>query len=275
MRVHTNVVQPRPVYGVDFSGASMAGRKIWIARGVPAEHGLRLEACYRAQELPDGGPQRTAALTALRQLIAREGDTCFGLDFPFGLPRSLVEEPDWEAFIARFAERFSDARHFRSACIQAAGGRELKRLTDRESQTPFCCYNLRLYRQTYYGLREVLAPLVRDGLACVLPMQAARPGRAWLLEICPASALKQYGLYRPYKGRGAAQAAARQQLVVELEGQGVLLDDAQRRAVVDDCDGDALDSLIAAWSVWRALQRPAGLAVNSHPAYGCEGYVYV
>ena len=253
----------------------MAGRKTWIARGAADEHSLRLEACFRAQELPGAGPQRMAALTALRRLIAREASACFGLDFPFGLPQALVEGIGWEAFITEFPERFKDAQQFRLACIRAAQGRELKRVTDLESRTPFCGYNLRLYRQTYYGMREVLAPLVRDGLVCVLPMQPALSGRAWLLEICPASTLKHFGLYRPYKGRGMAQAAARQQLVAGLEQSGLRLDDTQRRAAVADHDGDALDSLIAAWSVWRALERPAGIAVNTHPAYGCEGYVYV
>jgi len=267
--------QPRRVYGVDFSGAAMAGRKIWIAKGVAGEHSLRLEACFQAQDLPGAGPRRAAALAALRQLIADEAGACFGLDFPFGLPRPLATEPDWEAFIGQFARRFGDVQQFRADCLRAAQGRELKRVTDVESRTPFCCYNLRLYRQTYYGIRDVLAPLVQDGLVCVLPMQPMVPGRAWLLEICPASTLKRYGLYQPYKGRGMAQGAARQRLVACLEQQGVRLEAAQRSVILDDHDGDALDSLIAAWTVWRALQHPEGIAVNTHPAYGYEGYVYV
>ena len=61
-------------------------------------------------------------------------------------------------------------------------------------------FRLRLYRQTYFGIRDVLYPLARDQQVCVLPMQSVLPDRAWILKICPASTLKRENLYlRRYK----------------------------------------------------------------------------
>lgn len=84
---------------------------------------------------------------------------------------SSSKRKPWEDFVRSFAERCSDPQHFKEACRAADGGRELKRVTDKESHTPFSPYNLWLYRQTYFGIRDLLRPLVHDGLVSVLRMQ--------------------------------------------------------------------------------------------------------
>ena len=43
------------VYGVDFSGARDAGRRIWLAEGRVGGGRLRVESCYPAEELPGSG----------------------------------------------------------------------------------------------------------------------------------------------------------------------------------------------------------------------------
>ena len=198
------------IHGVDFSGAAKAGRKIWIASGTVADGVLAIHACRRAADLPGSSADREAALTALRNFIAERPADDFGLDFPFSLPRDLIAEPSWEEFLRSFPERYPDAQAFRRACREATGGREAKRLTDYDARTPFSAYNLRLYRQTYYGIRDVLRPLVLGRLACVLPMQPVQHHSAWLIEICPASTLKAFArqsrldLSAPYKGKAAA-----------------------------------------------------------------------
>jgi hypothetical protein len=139
-------------------------------------------------------------------------------------------------------------------------------------------YNLRLYRQTYFGIRDVLHPLVRDHLACVLPMQRMLRGRPWVLEICPASTLKHCGLYLPgYKRGGDAGCAARERILEGLEATGSLdiLSSDLRARVLSNRGGDALDSVIAALATFRALRDPALLVVERSAAYALEGYVYV
>ena len=84
----------------------------------------------------------------------------FGLDFPFGLPISLVKEHAWDEFIMAFPSSFPNPDDFKKKCFSKAGNQELRRRTDCEAHTPFSPYNLRLYKQTYYGISKVLFPLI-------------------------------------------------------------------------------------------------------------------
>ena len=45
---------PDRIYGVDFSGAKDAGKKIWIAEGVVKGDSLLIEDCFRARDLRKG-----------------------------------------------------------------------------------------------------------------------------------------------------------------------------------------------------------------------------
>jgi hypothetical protein len=267
----------RRVYGIDFSGARDAGKKIWIAAGSVVDGTLQIHDCYRAEALPNSGRGRDRCLAALRELVAAEKTAVFGFDFPFGLPQELATEPDWETFALAFPARYRDAEAFRRECQVTAGGRELRRRTDWESRTPFSPYNLRLYRQTFYGIRDLLHPLVRDRVASVLPMQRPAPDRPWVLEICPASTVKREGLPTSYKGKASgSRRAARETILGTLEGTGALVVEPEtlRTLILDDRGGDALDSVIAAYAVTRALREPAGLVTEEHD-YRIEGYVYV
>jgi hypothetical protein len=159
-------------------------------------------------------------------------------------------------------------------CTAASGGRELKRFTDIEAKTPFSPYNLRLFRQIYFGIREVLGPLLRNNAVCVLPVQRALPDRAWLLEICPASTLKREHLSIPYKGRGEKKRTARVKILEGIKKTGGLKirKSALRSKILEDRDGDALDSVIAALATFRALKN--GFAFDKNAPYALEGWVY-
>jgi hypothetical protein len=267
----------RQIHGVDFSGASDAGRRIWIASGELAGEGLRLDSCRPAEALPGSGRAREPCFAALRAFVAAEARAVFALDFPFALPAAMMPKGSWEAFALTFEERHADAEAFLAACRAAGEGRELWRATDRETKTPFSAYNLRIYRQTYYGIRDLLAPLVAAGRACVLPMQPPAPDRAWLLEICPAATLKQMGLYRSYKGVAPGRRESREHILTALEATGglFLASRALHALLLDDPGGDALDSAVAAFTAARVLRRPEALAAALDPVYAREGYVYL
>jgi hypothetical protein len=267
--------QPRQVYGVDFSGAAKAGKKIWITQGVIEGEALRIEACHQAADLPGSSVERARCLAALRDFVRQETAGAFGFDFPFGLPRELVEEDTWQDFVVSFPDRYAGPESFRQTCRTAFDGSELKRVTDRETKTPFSVYNIRLYRQTYYGIRDLLAPLVHNGLACVLPMQTAASDKPWVLEICPASTLKQLGLYRPYKGKSGEHVAGRTHILQAIEEITPLpVPTLLRSEILEDAGGDALDSVVAAFAVFRALSDARDLVPEDKGAYALEGYVY-
>lgn len=267
-------VPPR-ILGLDFSGAAQAGRHIWLTWAGPRGSYLQVTRCLPAADLPGGGPEREQALAALVAHLRGSGSFVAGCDFPFGLHVSLVPEADFAAFLRAFPGRYPDAANFLAACRFAGRERALKRDCDLEARTPFAPHNLRVYRQTYHGIRDVLLPLVEGAGAVVVPLQTPVAGRPWLLETCPASALKRYGRYRPYKGRTPAHRAVRASLLAWLVAEGVRVPGgALRQHYLDDVNGDALDSLIAAWIAWHAVAREETLLPPLSAAQRIEGYVY-
>jgi hypothetical protein len=266
------------LFGIDFSGAKDAGDRIWISRCSVADEGLHIERCAPARDLPGSGTERDRCLEALRTLIAGAGEATFGLDFPFSLPRNLINYHSWESFVLAFPNEYASPEAFRQACREATPGRELKRKTDREAKAPFAPYNIRLYRQTYYGIRRLLAPLVEMDQARLLPMQEPAEGKPLVLEVCPASTLKEENLYLSYKGSPECCLRARQRILQGLEQKEVKIESTELRlTVVGDAGGDALDSVVAAVATFRAQQDPAfpSSERRDDDAYAAEGYIYV
>ena len=139
------------------------------------------------------------------------------------MPKDLIAAESWSEFLERFSERFGSEADFRESCTDSAlrvGDRkELRRRTDIEAAAPFSPYNLRIYRQTYYGIKELLGPLVSKNLVNVPPLHDSGDGVPWLMEVCPASTLKASGLYGSYKdARGSVE--AREFILRALEESG-------------------------------------------------------
>jgi len=270
---------PSCVYGIDFSGAKKAGTKIWIASATIVRDILEIEDCCQAKDLPDSAAERDQCLCALRHFISTQKTCAFGIDFPFGLPKIVVKANSWEEFVLSFGNHYTDPEQFREICWVAAGNCEERRDTDRITRTPFSPYNRRLYRQTYYGIRDVLSPLVRNQLVCVLPMQRMSPSRPLLFEICPASTLRRMGLRQPYKGhhKDKDKRAIRAHILGGIENAGAIKikTSTLRLKILDDPAGDALDSVIAAFATFRALRNLAHSSVPGSETYALEGYVYV
>lgn len=234
----------RALYGVDFSGARQYARKLWLAAWEP--DGQATVTCAAAWSDFD-----YAALVA--RIAAAPG--VWLLDFPFGLAASLaaaqgLPTDDGRAFVSAFARHYPDAAAFYAATHPlATGNREDKRLCDRQHATPMAPQNRRVCRQTFHGVRDVLAPLAAAHRARValLPWDAAvadaRP--VWVGEGCPASVLRRVGhAPRGYKGAGAACRDARARLLDDLTASGVPLAPAAHDQALADSEGDALDALL-------------------------------
>ncbi len=259
----------RRFYGLDFSGARDAGRHAWISQGQMRDERLWVLDCRPLAELPGSGARREVCLPALARWVAQLGDSLLGCDFPFSLPREVMGEEGWEAFVETFPQRFPTPEHLRMACRDPAG-RERRRQTDRDVRAPFAPGNLRLYRQTYYGIRELLSPLVRARTVCVLPFQRPTPGRPWLIEVCPAVTLRRLRLYRlGYKGRGERWLLERQHLLDCLGELGMRVPARVCSRALSDTGGNALDSLIALYTAWSVR---AQLVVAS--PFDQEGYIF-
>lgn len=245
-------LRPR-VAGVDFSGAREAGKNIWIAAGEITPDGVRIDTLQQAADLPGGAKEFRPAVDALVSHVATLPDHLIGFDFPFSLPIDLIEQRTWGAFIRSFSKEFPEPERFRDNCRQITGGKELKRKTDTEARVPWCAYNLRLYRQTWAGIRHVLYPLVKENRARVIPMQSEKPGLPLIAEICPASLLKREELYTPYKGRGPDIRASRENIVRALSRRRLLspIRGRMRQTMLDNTGGDALDAVLSAIAAAR------------------------
>ena len=267
----------RTIYGVDFSGARDAGKKIWVTEGAEKRSVLCIKCCLRGNDLPGSATDRMRSLNALRAYILARPKGAFGLDFPFGLSRDLIQHQSLIEFLVSFPNEYKSPGKFRDLCLASAGGREKRRKTEGQARTPFSSYNLRIYKQTFFGISAVLSPLVRQDLARILPVQKPSPGKPLLLEICPASTLKRLRLYGPkYKGSSLDHQRARAQILdrivekypVRFERPGI------SRGVVEDRGGDALDSVVAAIAVHRALKKEPKLSHEDRKIVAIEGYVY-
>ncbi|MDQ7248024.1 hypothetical protein [Dongia sedimenti] len=258
---------------MDFSGAADAGRKIWIAEARRGRgNRLKLIDLRSAAELPGGGIDPRTAIAALAAHIVREPDTIAGCDFPFTLPMQVIDRPSWDALIADFALRFQNPDSFRQWALQRAEGRELRRAADREAKTPFNSYNLRIYRQTWWGIAYLLGPLVARGQASVRPYHPlpAKP-HPIVIEACPASSLKSIGFYPAYKGRSGAHRLERKAVLRKLVDCGLLERPKANieRILLDNIGGDALDAVIAAVATAHAAtEREPDLAQR------IEGIIY-
>jgi hypothetical protein len=242
------------ILGIDFSGAQDAGRKIWVAEARRTDGPLAIENCVPANALLRGSKEPAIAIAALARHIVAESDTIAGCDFPFSLPMELVQAATWRSFALKFRRRFVDPLSFHDICHRETGGVEVKRRTDREDKTPFNSFNLRLYRQTWWGVGHLLAPLVAAKAATVWPQMDQEPGKPVIIEVCAACSLIRLDLYPSYKGRTPAHRKARQRILDQLIAGGFLLPPkrALRALLIDNQGGDALDAVIGAISVNRS-----------------------
>lgn len=310
------MIPSRRVFGVDFSGARDAGRRIWVCRAHPGTGGVRVESVDRLADLPGGVVDRKGALRALVQKVLEAPRSAWGMDFPFALPQTVVEEaagpsadPSWRGQLEAVAA-LAGPDALRDRCREAAGGRELRRATDQEAATPFSPYNLRLYKQTFYGMTGVLLPLSRHREVAILPQDplpgasvgrggctpagggslvgsppvgadpGPRPGapHIYVLEVCPASLLRRMGLEpRGYKGRGEAEVRRRRELLRDFVKAELVrpLPRSLRERIAADPGGDALDAVLAAVAAWRGTREYDHEKLHKDRRYRLEGHVYV
>lgn len=256
----------RLIWGVDFSGARLAGEKIWLAQARVRGEQLHVERLLRADELPGSSLERDVALAALVRALSQDPNAVAGLDFPFSLSRASLGNQNYCDFLNASAD-FADADAFKAAFVDA------RRQTDIEGKTPFSPLNHRLYRQTFHGIRDVLRPLTNQG-AAIVPMMQPTAHALWLLEICPASTLKKEKLYLSYKGKSDSQRDNRATILSQIQERfGVRADEAMSERMIADPEGDALDAVLAALGTWRGLRNAQSLQPRNEWDF-LEGRVY-
>lgn len=264
------------VYGIDFSGSKDACKKIWICQSITTDEGLEVQECWNIKE-KYGKISLNSSLEKLTELIASSPETVFGLDFPFGLPECLLCENKWESFVKRFHEQYKDPAQFYDDSHSKVKN-EPRRLTDIDAKSPWSPIFNYLHKQTYYGIKNVLYPLIWNNSVNIHPMQSLEQSKPWVIEICPSSTLKFENLNCSYKKKGkkAKESENNRKFILQRLVEKRLITDISPEAwvsAVDDKEGDALDSIIAAVATYRALKK--NFSIPCRELYKLEGHIYV
>lgn len=305
---------PRRIYGLDFSAdRSRAGEQIWIAEAV-VDDGLRVVDAAPAADRLDVGREREAVLPALARFLANlGGGTATGLDFPFGLPAKVVADDAWLEFLRQFPSWADDPADLareseRRAALNGGGpaseangspasdvrgtssgwssdgassdrradgaGTELLRATE-EPLGAVSPYNERLRDETFYGIRDLLRPLVLADVVRAVPMQPMDADRPLLLEVYPTGTLERLDAHDlRYVGDGDDARQRRAANLDVLETSGISIDECARDRALSDDEGDALDAIVAAVAAYQHTRDPCDLRTDDD-VRALEGHIYV
>jgi hypothetical protein len=280
----------RTVYGVDFSGARLAGRTTWVAkaewRGRGRARRLRLLELESLEGLC-GTAERAPALAYLVDSIARSRGALWAIGAPFALPVEVQDEGmTWPALL-RFVRRWGEHEGYDLGLwalerARALGGpQHVYRATDLAARTPFDAYHYRIIYQTFHGMRDVLWPLARVRETAIMPFHYSRlrAARRVVVETCQSSTLKRLGLpHQNYKQPAGGPLSARRRRTRReiLAGLApfVEIGARHRRRIGRDPGGDALDAVIAAVGAAAGWASADHRAVAREPRYRREGFQY-
>ncbi len=258
--------------GCDFSSAPSRKKPIVLAVGSCANSRVQL-----------GKLERFDSLDAFEAWLRQPSPWLGAFDFPFGLPRELVEHLGWPrawpALMAHYAalSREEIRRTFAAFCdARPTGGKFAHRATDRPagSSPSMKWVNPPVAYMMHAGVPRLLAAGVH------LPgLHDGDPNRV-ALEGYPGLLAREILALRSYKSDDRSKQTperliARKDLITALEmGQTRLalrlkLTHAQRDTLVDDASGDALDAVLCLMqAAWAQMQHAQGA-----PRYGLPSRV--
>lgn len=226
------------LHGVDFSGADSGG--LAKIRAVTRDMGD-----LRKPVESMGRMDRRGLVRAI--LASRDDgrDHLWRVDAPMGIPAEIAREfgvgPGW-IDVARWMQSLGSPRLWRSE-VRGLTRREPRRACDVAMSTPMSPLNLRVFKQTWTFVCEVLLPLAEAGVR-VEPCVPAE-SRVSVTEGCPASILHRHGWpRRGYKGGGEPPRRVRAEILRLLRASGVTVPEALGDEAVRDEEGDLLDALL-------------------------------
>jgi hypothetical protein len=260
--------------GCDFSSTPTVRKPIVLALGREARGRVVLDRI-----------EKIATHEGFAKWLAHPGDWVGGFDFPFGLPRELVEQLgwplQWRECIAHYAQlsRAQIRETFAAFCdARPAGGKFAHRAFDKlAGSSPSMKW---VNPPVAYMLHAALPPLIAAGVH--MPGLHEGDPRRVALEAYPGLLARELIGKRSYKSDDKAKQTperliARKDLVTALEhgqtrlGLALKLSNAQRDALAHDASGDSLDAVLcmvqAAWALRQGPPR-YGLPTRFDPLEG-------
>lgn len=251
--------------GVDFTSAPGRRKPITVASGyLDAAGRLHAEA---VRACPDW--------VSFEAVLADAGPWCGGFDFPFGLPRELVEQlgwpQDWAGLVAHVRALGKPA--FKAALdglreSRPVGSRYIHRVCDlpAKSHSPMKLVNPPVGLMFFEG-----APRLLDAGVSLPGMQAGDPQRI-ALEAYPGLLARELvgGSYKSdVRAKQTPERREARYRILERLALGehslrvpLVLGEPLWLAALDDGSGDTLDALLALVQVaWCWLQRESGFGL--------------
>jgi hypothetical protein len=129
-----------------------------------------------------------------------------------------------------------------------------------------------VYKQTFYGIREVLQPLYQNDVS-IAPMVNTQRNTT-VLETYPAATLaRDDDLFAVrYKGDGPYKDRRKHNIQQLAQLPDLDISNLSQDRIINDKDGDAMDSIAAALATFRAAHNSSPFAVT--PLNPLEGHIY-
>lgn len=255
------------IYGLDFTSAPTARKPITCAQCSLQATTLLVEDCL---SLP--------SLAAFETFLRSDGPWLAALDFPFGLPRKLIDNLDWPSswegymrVIAALSKQEFESVIEGYRTTRPAGDKLHLRATDvlAGARSPMMLHRVPVGKMFYQGATRLLASPVS-----ILPCRPTGDSRV-VVEGYPALVARRLIGKRAYKSdeRGKQSEeymVARREMVdklcsgllQEMYGPTVKLPRDMAQSLIEDAMGDRLDAVLCAVQAGRAyLERERGCGI--------------
>lgn len=260
------------LFGIDFTSRPSRRKPITVACGQRLATAVRLEQVLHLYDFP-----------AFEQLLAQPGPWLAACDFPFGLPRELVETlawpPHWPSLMQQLGDstRSELVAQFKAFCAaRPAGHKFAHRACDRYARSsPSMKW---VNPPVAFMLKEGAPRLLAAGVS--LPGLCAGDPQRVALEGYPALLARSVLGQTSYKSDGPARHdEARRQRRARLlnalrDGEHALglrleLDESLAQALIAEGSADQLDAVLCLLQAAWASQQPGyGLPAGIDPLEG-------
>jgi hypothetical protein len=267
-------MEPPLLVGCDFSSSPTRRKPIVMALGTASSGRVVLQRLERIE-----------TLAAFTQWLRRPGPWIGGFDFPFGLPRELVEHlgwpTQWRECILHYAglTRADIRTTFAAFCdARPAGGKFANRAFDKQAgSSP----SMKWVNPPVAFMLHAAVPALLEAGVHIPGLHEGDPERV-ALEAYPGLLARELIGRRSYKSdekakQTADRLIARKDLITSLEngqtrlGLRLKLSHAQRDALAHDASGDSIDAVLclvqAAWALQQGAPR-YGLPDHLDPLEG-------
>ncbi|OYU27335.1 MAG: DUF429 domain-containing protein [Burkholderiales bacterium PBB2] len=261
-----------PLLGLDFSSAPTRRKPVTVAQGRRQGQVLRLDGLLAFE-----------TLAQLSEFLSRPEPWLGGFDFPFGLPRELVQAlgwpQEWRALMAHYSglSRAEIRATFAAFCdARPAGQKFAHRACDLPAGSS----------PSMKWVNPPVAYMLHAGVPVLLQAGVHLPGlcegdrQRVALEAYPGLLAREFLGRRSYKSDERAKQTperliARKDLIDALEqgrsrlGLRLKLSHSQREALIDDASGDRLDAVLCLMQAgWAQTQPGYGLPAAMDPLEG-------